>query len=161
MRLCNNEKLLKATPVAVLDTATNTVTATVAFADFFIAGLAISPDGRHAYLAERGRRRDHQGAEHRHQHGHGRDRPGRFGRHRGLPDGKQAYATDFDGIAVIDTSQRSVHSRIPVDKGTTTTVGRGISFSPDGTTAYLANGGFHTVAVIDTATKTVAATIDG
>jgi DNA-binding beta-propeller fold protein YncE len=37
--------------VSVLDTATNMVVATVPVTDFFIGGVAITPDGKHAYVA--------------------------------------------------------------------------------------------------------------
>ncbi|MCX7110560.1 MAG: PKD domain-containing protein [Proteobacteria bacterium] len=73
------------------------------------------------------------------------------------PDGKFAYATNFDvygTVTVTDTATNLVVS--------TVTVGSyplGISITPDGTSAYVANYLDGTVSVIDIASKTVSKTI--
>ena len=75
------------------------------------------------------------------------------------PDGKWLYATDFDGVTVVDTTTSSVAATIAVGKGATSSIGRGIAVSPDGDTLYLADGALDTMTVIDTASQTVTATI--
>jgi len=141
----------------VIDTATNKVVATVAVGTQPF-GLAITPDGKHAYVAN-------------------------FNSFTvsvidtpsntvvatipvgpcpaGVavnPDGKHAYVatecSDNDNVSVIDTASNTV--------GTTVTVGihpRGVAVTPDGKHAYVANFLSANVSVIATATNTVVATV--
>lgn len=136
----------------VWDTTTHQRITQIAPTDFFIAGVAVTPDGRHAYVANSGN--DHTvkvidiasttvTAE----------VPIDLSIDIAIaPDGKYAYTTDFDGVAVIDTATNTVATRISIGKGPVTgTQGRGIALTPDGATAYLTNGGLDTVSFIDTA----------
>ena len=55
---------------------------------------------------------------------------------------------------MIDTATNTVVATIPVGASP-----QGVAINPDGTFAYVANGGNDNVSVIDTATNTVVATI--
>jgi YVTN family beta-propeller protein len=144
--------------VSVLDTVTNTVAATVpGVTDFFIAGLAITPDGKHAYVASSGNDHTVKVLD---------TATNKVAATVPLqdsidiaitPDGKHAYVTNFEGVSVIDTTNNTVETTIPIGKGSTLTTGRGVAISRDGKKAYLTNGGFKTVSAIDTATNTVSA----
>jgi len=73
------------------------------------------------------------------------------------PDGKFAYATNFDvygTVTVTDTATNLVVSTITVGS-----YPLGIFITPDGTSAYVANYLDGTVSVIDIASKTVSKTI--
>ncbi len=73
------------------------------------------------------------------------------------PDGKFAYATNFDvygTVTVTDTATNLVVSTITVGSYPV-----GISITPDGKSAYVANYLDGTVSVIDIASKTVSKTI--
>jgi YVTN family beta-propeller protein len=144
--------------IAVLDLKTLAVTSTFLLTDFFIAGIAITPDGSRAYVANSGN--DHvvkvldtatntvTSAI-----------PMRLSLEVAIsPDGALAYVTDFDGVTVVDTATNTISTTIPIDKGSTVTTGRGIAVTH--TTAYVTNGGHDTVAVIDTATHDVTTTVD-
>jgi YVTN family beta-propeller protein len=72
------------------------------------------------------------------------------------PDGKLVYVTREGGISVIDTTTNTVIDNIPI------TSPRGVAFTPDGSRAYvttLDGPGPNNVAVIDTATKAVIASV--
>ncbi|MFJ2864126.1 IPT/TIG domain-containing protein [Kitasatospora sp. NPDC087314] len=99
--------------VDVIDTATNTVIATIATG----AGptlVAIAPDGAHVYVS----------------------------------------VADDALLSVIDTTSNTVTASVAVGAGAT-----GVSVTPDGAHVYVANQNASTVSVIDTATNTVIATI--
>ncbi|WP_284234960.1 YVTN family beta-propeller repeat protein [Mycobacterium antarcticum] len=73
------------------------------------------------------------------------------------PSGTRAYVTNFgeDTVSVIDTATNTVTATISVGDNP-----RWVAVSPDGAAAYVANSGDDdTVSVIDTATNTVTATI--
>ncbi len=80
-------------------------------------------------------------------------------------DGAKAYVTlvNDNAVALISTSTNTVIDTDPEADGVQhIPVGdrpRGIAISPDGREAYVANAGDDTVSVINTATKTVVATI--
>jgi YVTN family beta-propeller protein len=57
-------------------------------------------------------------------------------------------------VSVIDTGTNSVTATLTVGSGP-----RGVAITPDGSTAYVANGGGETVSVIDTGTNSVTATL--
>lgn len=76
------------------------------------------------------------------------------------PDGKRLYCNGFGGMSVIDIDTKSVVAVVPFSWG-----GQ-IAMHPDGSTVYVASGGDSSgnpdpkIMVIDTATNTVAGTID-
>ena len=100
--------------VAVVDTATNSVTRTISTS--YVLGLALTPDGTRLYAAQ---------------------------------DGAST-------VAVIDTATDAVIATVPV--GTSPEL---VSVAPDGRHAYVANYVGDSVSVIDTATNTVSATVTG
>ena len=117
-------------------------------------GLAITPDGKHAYVTN-----------YRRWHGvgdHDRDRCGVGPDHRRhdphgvaiTPDGKRAYVTNAgDGtVSVITTATGAVSA--PITVGTSPS---DVRITPDGKHAYVANRNDGTVSVITTATGAVSA----
>ncbi len=77
------------------------------------------------------------------------------------PDGKEVYVACADGenflsrVYVIDASSYAIKHQIDSLDGP-----RGVAFSPDGTKAFITNAYSDTVSVIDTASRSVVATID-
>jgi uncharacterized protein (TIGR03437 family) len=143
--------------VSVIDTSNNTVIATVMVGSQ-PQGLAITPDGAFAYVANCGgdvfvidtstnkvAKKFPAGAC-----------------PTGVaitPDGTRAYVTldNANSVAVIDTSSNTVMTKIPVGIAP-----GGIAITPDGTRAYVTNVGMaagSSVSVIDTSSNTVAATV--
>jgi len=141
--------------VSVIDTATNTVTATVGVEGRPI-GDAFTPDGSRVYVANSGS-----------------DSVSVIDTAsntviatiadpsfpQGLaitPDGSHVYtANSFsNNVAVIDTASNTVIATIAAGSGAA-----GVAFTPDGSRAYVTNNGTDTVSVIDTATETVIATV--
>ena len=143
--------------VLVIDTATNTVVATVPVGTFPV-GVAVTPDGTLAYVTND-------------------TAPGTVSVIDAVtntvvatvaaginpfavavtPDGKHVYVTNLvsNTVSVIDTASNMVVATVPVG-----TFPDGVAVTPDGKHAYVANDIFPgTVSVIDTATNTVAATI--
>jgi YVTN family beta-propeller protein len=112
--------------VSVIDTATNTVVATIPVGPILSCclpfGIAIRPDGTQAYVTNAG----------------------------------DPYDVANGTVAVIDTASNTVVATIPVG-----IIPDAVAFTPDGARAYVGNKGSNTVSVIDTATKTVGATIAG
>jgi YVTN family beta-propeller protein len=141
--------------VSVIDTATNTVTATV-FVGTFPNGVAVTPDGAHVYVANI------------------------FGNSVSVidtasntvtatvlvgphpfgvavsPDGAHVYVgNQGDGtVSVITTASNTVTATVHVGVGPT-----GLAVTPDGARVYVANEGSGTVSVIETAGNTVFATV--
>jgi YVTN family beta-propeller protein len=143
--------------VSVIDTATNTVVATVPVGSFPF-GVAITPDGTHAYVTN--------------QDSHtvsvidtatntvvATVPVGTESAPREVaitPDGTHAYVTNIfaNTVSVIATATNTVVATVPVGSAPD-----GVAIMPDGTHAYVANFGSKTVSVIDTATNTVVATV--
>ncbi|MHB8101362.1 MAG: PKD domain-containing protein [Methanosarcina sp.] len=137
--------------VSVIDTATNTVTATIPVGSNPI-GVAVSPDGTKVYAANY------------------------YGKTVSVidtatntviatvnvgsspngiavsPDGTKVYVTNFHSVtvSVIDTATNTVTSTVDVGSAP-----RGVAVNPDGTKVYVANLYTGAVFVIDTATNTV------
>jgi YVTN family beta-propeller protein len=143
--------------VTVIDTATNTVTATIPVGAN-PEGVGVTPDGRTVYVANVGETfvsvidtatntvtaTIPVGA-------------GPFGV-AVTPDGSTVYVgTGFNPgtVSVIDTATNTVTATIPVFGPS------GVAVTPDGSSVYVVYSGFivNTVTVIDTATNTVTATI--
>jgi YVTN family beta-propeller protein len=70
------------------------------------------------------------------------------------PDSAHAYVCNVDSLTVIDATTNAVDD---IDTGD---LPRGLRLSPDGKRAYITNFGDHTLAVVDTITKSVATTVD-
>jgi len=141
--------------VSVIDTATNTLIATVPVGSYPI-GVAVNPEETKVYVTNRDSSTVsvidtatntvtatipiETGAN-------------------GIavsPDGKKVYVTDLDtsAVSVIDAATNTVTDTVNV--GYTPF---GIAVSPDGKKAYVTNADSSTVSVIDTATNTVTATV--
>jgi YVTN family beta-propeller protein len=143
-----------ASAVTVVDLATGSVLETITVGTG-PAGIAITPDGLFAYVANR------------------------FGNSvsvietpgntvvqtipmddpelaRMSPDGKMVYVANFSvgRVSVIETATNTVVETIPVGSGP-----YGVGFSPAGDFAYVANGNSESVSVIETATSSVVATV--
>lgn len=142
--------------VAVIDTATNTVIATVTVGSFPI-GVAVNPAGTRVYVAS--------------------DGDGTVSvidtttntvvdtvvtgvlSIEGLavsPDGTRVYLAncDSDSVSVLDTATNTMGDTIPVG-----TFAEGVALNPSGTRAYVTNRFSDDVSVIDTTSNTVTATI--
>jgi YVTN family beta-propeller protein len=140
--------------VSLIDTSTNKVVGQPVAAGEGPASVAITPDGKYAYVAdvfgesvsviETGLRRKVGEIE-------GGNEP--FGIAIS-PDGKYAYVTDRGSkeVSVISTATKEVVKTIPVGEGPT-----GVAISPTGKFAYVTDHGDGEVEVIDTATMTVSA----
>jgi YVTN family beta-propeller protein len=139
----------------VIDTASNTVVATVAVTN--PRGVAVTPDGKHAYVTISSFDSNTVsvidtatnivvatvpvGSE-----------PFAVGI---TPDGKHAYVANLGGtVSVIDTATNKVVATIPVG-----TNDSDVAVTPDGKHAYVANTLSNNVSVIATATNTVVATV--
>lgn len=144
--------------VSVLDTAANTVTATISVAGAPV-NIALTPDGGRAYLARWGATSVvvidtgsntvsasiEVGAA---QWGVAL-----------TPDGRRAYVTSrgTGTLSVIDTATNTVTTTIRTSTPTDNPVD--IAVSPDGRHAYATNRGSGTVSVIDTQSNTVTGTV--
>jgi len=141
--------------VSVIDTATNTVVATVAVGNSPF-GVAVSSDGSRAYVANA------------------------FSSDVSVidtstntvvatialenspygvaitPDGTRAYVTNpvSNSVSVIDTGTNTVVATVPVGN-----IPYGVAITPDGTRAYITNDQADSVSVIDTSTNIVVATV--
>lgn len=141
--------------VSAIDTATNTVTATIPVGGG-PTGVALSPDGTRAYVGSQGSNTvsvidtatDAVTAT----------IPVPAGPRQVVltADGSRAYVTDQEAgvVSAIDTATNTVTAIIPVDGGPI-----GLALTPDATRAYVADNSAQTVSVIDTTTNTVSATI--
>jgi YVTN family beta-propeller protein len=142
--------------VSVVNTSTETVTATIRVGSY-PQGVTVSPDGTTVYVAN---------------HGDGTvsvisaatdavTGTIALGANSGpayvafTPNGATAYVTDTKGnaVSVIATASEAVAATIPVGANP-----NGLTVTPDGRAAYVANFGGG-VSVINTATNTVTATI--
>jgi len=142
--------------VSVIDTATNTVSATIPIGASL--GVAVTPDGSKVYVANVG-----AGAvsviDTATNSVIATIPVNAFGV-AVSPDGSKVYVTNSFGfpapVSVIDTATNTIIARTgdPLQGGSF-----GVAVSPDGSKVYVANGFGNTVSVIDTATNTVIATI--
>ncbi len=157
--------------ILVIDTSTHIVVATIPLDVGFPGGIAITPDGRYAYLAV--------------SNASGSIASGGANRVEVIdtstnsiiatipidsvstygptliaitPDGKEVYVTirGSNKVDVINTTTNTVVDSIPLGGGT---IPVGIAITPDGSRAYVANRHNSTISVIDTTTKAITATI--
>lgn len=149
--------------VSVIDTTTNTVTATIDTGNVFYSsgyGVAISPDGSHAYVTKYacfycGALLVIDTATNRLMTSiHGFGRPVAVAV---TPDGSRAYVANNLGAAasVVDTTTNTVIATVSVGSHADD-----VAITPDGSHAYVTSYYNHWVSVIDTATNTVTATIN-
>ena len=142
--------------VSVIDTATNTVTATIPVGRRSGARWCL-PDGSAVYVAEL-RRWHGVGDRHSDQHGDGHHPRRRWLR---VPGGAAGWVSGLrprrssDTVSVIDTATNTVTATIPVGEGPQFF---GVAL-PDGSAVYIPHPDSRTVSVIDTATNTVTATV--
>lgn len=136
--------------VSVIDTSTNTVTATIPVGGFSPIGVALTPDGTRAYVTSSSglvsvidTASNTVAAT--------INFPNPLGFPAITPDGKSVYVSTFNRIFVIDTATNSVVSTISDNNPFA------VAITPDGSLAYVL--GFNNVAVVDTATNTVVQTI--
>ena len=141
--------------VSVIDAATNTLIATVPVESSPV-GVAITPDGTKAYVANRGSDIvsviDTATNTVTAMVNVGSGPTGVVV----TPDGKKAYVTNLYGsdVSIIDTATNTVTATVPVGD-----YPFGVAITPDGAKVYVSNAGSSTVSVIDTATNTVTATV--
>jgi YVTN family beta-propeller protein len=145
--------------VSVIDTATNTVTATIP-TTFPAWAIAITPDGKFAYISESAA--DGSGARVEVIATATNTAVANIPLSSGAagiavsPNGQSVYVCNRSGnsVSVIATATNSVVAQIPTGLRPTSIV-----FSPDGSSAWVANPDSNTVSMIDTATNTVANTL--
>ena len=141
--------------VAVISTASNTVTGQVAVGVGPVY-LAVSPDGSRVYVANQSDKTvsvlDTASRKIVATIGVGSSPTGIAV----TPDGSTVYVADQAGntISVIDTGTGIRTTKIPVGQAP-----YGVAFSPDGAKAYVTNSTDGTVSVIDVASGSVTATI--
>ncbi|CAN5258957.1 hypothetical protein BH18ACT4_BH18ACT4_02720 [soil metagenome] len=136
--------------MSVIDTATNTVVATVTVGGY-PSNVAISPEGNEAYVTAVAAKRVFVIDTTTHAVRGIRVSPDpsdvAF-----TPDGNFAYITSFESrnVSVIDTAARAVVATIAIEG-----YAYAVAISPDGTLAYVANGKYGEVVVINTSTNTI------
>ena len=141
--------------VSVIDTATNTVTATLSGGGMRTpTSLAVAPDGSRVYMVDFNANRLFviDTATNTVTAGLG----GLAGP-EGVsitPDGAHLYIADAanNTVTVVETATLTITATIPVGRAPVSTL-------VDGTTAYVVNDGSNNVSVIDTTTNTVTGTI--
>ena len=139
--------------VSVIDSATNTVVATVPIEG--VGEIAITPDGAFAYLTMPNQTISVLDTATNTVVATVPIGLGALGIAI-TPDGAFAYVTNAnDGtVSVIDTTTNTVIATVSVGRGASE-----VAITPNGAFAYVVNGIGHTVSVIDTATNTISATI--
>jgi YVTN family beta-propeller protein len=141
--------------VSVIDTASNTVTATVPVGNF-PNGVAVTPDGARVYVANIFGN-SVSVIDTASNAATATVTVGRFPFGVAVtPDGAHVYVgNQGDGtVSVITTASNTVTATVHVGVGPT-----GLAVTPDGARVYVANEGNGTVSVIDTASNTVTATV--
>jgi YVTN family beta-propeller protein/VCBS repeat-containing protein len=151
--------------VAVINTATNTVTATipVSTTPYFVA---VSPNGDNVYVTNYGNSTrgagtlsviDTNPASPTYDTVTATIAVGRLPQGVAVsPNGSFVYVTNEDSgtVSVINTASNAVTATIPVGSAPF-----GVALSPDGSLAYVTNAGAGTVSVINTATNAVITTV--
>lgn len=155
--------------ISVINTATGAVSATIAGVTS-VVGMVITPDGKHVYLVAEQYNTVWIIDTATNTTATNVVVPGLAYSIAVTPDGKHVYALSEDSsadyLSVIDTATSAVIATIsPICLQLCQSQGGGpdldweVVISPDGKHAYVPNRGSGTVAVIDTATNTVATTI--
>jgi YVTN family beta-propeller protein len=146
--------------VSVIDTHTNSITAMIPFGTDFITAIAISPDGKKAYVVD-GNTNLISIIDTATDTIRGTVDAGSFPTGIAfLPDGTRAYITRAGAgkVAVLDTIANAIVANIPVGVSPL-----GVAVTPDGKTVYVGNadGASDSVSVVTTKDNNVAATIPG
>ncbi len=146
----------RADQVSRIDTATNTVTATVTVDN--PRAVAVRPDGDRVYVASQVHNGVLTAIDTRTGLVTGTTELGPDGNGSALavnPRGTRAYVTNPGGrVHVVDLAANTVTETIPVGQTPTS-----VAVAPDGTRAYVTNRDTNTLSVIDTATNTVSSTV--
>lgn len=141
--------------VSVINTATNTVSATIAV-DGNPEGIAITPDGAFAYVVSESLGRVYV----INTTTNTVTATVNLGGFSAIwiaitPDGAFAYVTsNFNNVTVIDTASNTVAATVNIGDRS-----RGIAITPDGAFAYVTRPESDDVSVIDVTTNTVATTV--
>jgi YVTN family beta-propeller protein len=145
--------------VSVIDTATNTVIATIPVGDQHTlqpGGMAVAPDGSKVYVGVDDNSSGSLSVIDTATNAVSATIPLGSSTVAGVavaPDGSKVYAASGGAIFVIDTATNTVSATIPV-------IGFKLVATPDGSKVYVTNGSpSNTVSVINTATNTVSTTI--
>ena len=142
--------------VSVIDTASNTVIATVTVG-LGPDGVAVTRTGP-ASMWRTPEQRHRLGDRHRHQYGDRHRGGGGCSRWRGGGAGRGprlcGRAIASNSVSVINTATDTVTTTVPVGD-----VPFGVAVTPDGAFVYVANRNSNSVSVIDTADNTVIATV--
>jgi len=128
--------------ISVIDTATNTVTATVP-AGYEPSGVAVTPSGTKVYVANFYLENSENTLS-----------PSVDAKSESSKVTTEHVETNRGTISVIDTATNKVTATVPVGS-----YPFGVAVNPTETKVYVTNRGSSTVSVIDTATNTVTATI--
>ena len=141
--------------VSVIDTATNTVIATVNVGSYPF-GVAVNPVGTKIYVPNEGSN-DVSIIDTATNTVTATVKVG-FGPHGAAvnPEGTKVYVTNYgdNNVSVIDTATNTVTATVNVGGNP-----QGVAVTPDGTKLYVVNYWDSTVSVIDTATNIVTATV--
>ncbi|WP_054865067.1 YncE family protein [Methanosarcina barkeri] len=151
-------------PTSVIDTATNTIIATVNVGSY-PGGIVITPDGKKAYVANGYNNVSVIDTATNIVVATVSDRIGSVSGIAVAPNGSKVYVANYgyganniyDGggnISVIDTLTNKVTVMVPLGKYT-----YGVAITPDGTKLYVAND-YSNVSVIDTSTNKVTSTVN-
>ncbi|KKG14163.1 hypothetical protein EO94_15715 [Methanosarcina sp. 2.H.T.1A.3] len=137
--------------VSVIDTSTNTVTATVPVGDYPM-GVAVNPTGTKVYVANYN---DNSISVIDTSTNAVTATVSAGNNPRGVavnPTGTNVYVTNYfsNSVSVIDTSTNTVTATVSVGSRP-----MGVAVNPTGTKVYVANYNDNTVSVIDTSTNTV------
>ncbi|CAN5506865.1 hypothetical protein BH09ACT8_BH09ACT8_16510 [soil metagenome] len=142
---------LGAPGVSVIDTATNSVTATLDVT--FPLSIALNPGGNRLYVADGDTETVAVFDTVTNTRVATISAGGNPADIAFDPTGSLAYIAGNDAVSVVDTTTGDVLAAIPVSSV------RGLTVSPDGSEIYTVNGANGTVSVIDSATKVVVAKI--
>lgn len=151
----------------VIDTATNSISATIVLASSSLGDVAVSPDGKTLYVVGETNR---SGSGSNSEYVEVIDtqtntattsislavRSLGIGRLALTPDGSRAYVTGDGGtLSVIDTAKNAVATSLMLGNGNLL----GVALTPDGTRAYVCNFDDNKIYVLDTATNRVIETV--
>jgi YVTN family beta-propeller protein len=141
--------------ISVINTATNSVTATIPVAVGPPTGIAFTPDGAFAYVTAYAAMVEVINAA-TDTFVTSIELPGAVAGYTVAmtPDGRSAYVGSTSKVFVIDTESNTVRAVIPGGN-----IQSAIAFTPDGAVAYVADSGGGSLMVIDTRGNTVTTTV--
>jgi YVTN family beta-propeller protein len=149
----------------VIDTATNSISATIALASSSLGDVSVSPDGKTLYVVgeTNGSSSNSEYVEVINTQTNTATtsislavRSLGIGRLALTPDGSRAYVTGDGGtLSVIDTTKNAVATSLMLGNGNLF----GVAVTPDGTRAYVGNVDDNKIYVLDTATNRLIDTV--